>query len=370
MSVEGFEGSGLASTSPSRLSQSAEKSKLEQRKATPPTTRINTRLVTIPRTKGNQGNGGAPNHGALNNSMMSVGESQTFVKNVDVLRKFILDAALRLVTELNDRVDASEYTEIARSLVKIFQANVRSSLLIDWAISYEVNSYATKASPMLREDSLQTQIIAQYFTLVGEPYLRTILQYEVIKMVKSPNTSQSRKRTRKSASSILKVLCSSASQCPRAIGAVCYKLNHKITDKFPEQQNAIGLIASFFMLRFVCPAIVNPAQYGLLKEKIENGDITTLVSVAKLLQSLANAFQDENLNVGDEKDNRFLKSKSEKFKNFILSITSVYNVMQVSEMNEEEGVVVTVEEEKEALVSIQQFVAKSLQRPSSKPSNT
>lgn len=65
---------------------------------------------------------------------------------------------------------------------------------------------------VLREDSLCNQIIAQYFALIGSNYLRQLLRTEVLKIIRSPSTSD--KKVADSASALLKEICASISYCP------------------------------------------------------------------------------------------------------------------------------------------------------------
>lgn len=140
---------------------------------------------------------------------------------------------LQLVTQLSKRVDPADYNTIAQTLVKIFEANGKAMELLEWAIRQEIASSRTYPHPqpgrhllinpgrrdtvdqhtVLREDSLWNQIIAQDFTLIGGNYLRQLLRTEVMKIVRSPSTSD--KKVAESASLLLKEICASLSYCPR-----------------------------------------------------------------------------------------------------------------------------------------------------------
>jgi len=50
---------------------------------------------------------------------------------------------------------------------------------------------------------------------------------------------------------------------------------------------ALQKFASFFVLRFVCPAIISPVKYGVVKE-ISPQSVSLLINVSKIIQTLSN----------------------------------------------------------------------------------
>ena len=67
---------------------------------------------------------------------------------------------------------------------------------------------------------------------------------------------------------------------------LCYEMRRIVAAKFPEAE--LTPVVGFFFLRFVCPAIVSPYEYGVVPEQVPGPLRVQLVKVAKLLQSLAN----------------------------------------------------------------------------------
>ena len=58
---------------------------------------------------------------------------------------------------------------------------------------------------------------------------------------------------------------SHASQQKRELSSVLYILHKEIAKTFPNSHaSSSGIIGSFFMLRFVCPALISPARQGFI----------------------------------------------------------------------------------------------------------
>jgi hypothetical protein len=61
----------------------------------------------------------------------------------------LMSPKLQLVTQLGKRVDPADYSTIAQTLVKIFEANGKAMDLLEWAIRQEISSSGTPASRAL-----------------------------------------------------------------------------------------------------------------------------------------------------------------------------------------------------------------------------
>jgi hypothetical protein len=56
----------------------------------------------------------------------------------------LMSPKLQLVTQLGKRVDPADYSTIAQTLVKIFEANGKAMDLLEWAIRQEISSSGTR----------------------------------------------------------------------------------------------------------------------------------------------------------------------------------------------------------------------------------
>ena len=76
---------------------------------------------------------------------------------------------------------------------------------------------------------------------------------------------------------------------PMTFRCICKYLYTTVHEKFPEQ-GFFG-VAGFMFLRFICPAIVAPEAYGIIRDKISSKARRTLILVSKVLQNLANGIK-------------------------------------------------------------------------------
>jgi len=58
-------------------------------------------------------------------------------------------------------------------------------------------------------------------------------------------------------------------------------------------EDALRLFGSFLLLRFICPAIVSPKRYGLIKSDVSMQTQRALVLISKVLQSIASQVEFE-----------------------------------------------------------------------------
>jgi len=83
---------------------------------------------------------------------------------------------------------------------------------------------------------------------------------------------------------------------------------------------ALQKFASFFVLRFVCPALTSPVKYGLIKE-LSGHTTTLLINVSKIIQTLSNQqeFQEGSYMIAS---NDLIRDCAPKMMVFLTKITS------------------------------------------------
>eukprot|EP01125_Pyxidicula_operculata_P021774 TRINITY_DN862_c0_g1_i3.p1 TRINITY_DN862_c0_g1~~TRINITY_DN862_c0_g1_i3.p1 ORF type:complete len:412 (+),score=67.35 TRINITY_DN862_c0_g1_i3:589-1824(+) len=170
-----------------------------------------------------------------------------------------------------------------------------------------------KSETLFRGNSLITQVMSTFSKEVGTGYVQKMLDpvltylitacneglnYEVdplkfgkdhVKQIQSNNTNLE---------SLIKKLMNSIIQsleiCPPSIRFACKTLRESISNKFPEAKYIV--IAGFYFLRFVCPAVLNPSWNTDLSPTVRRA----LILATKVLQSAANsatALREEYLSV-------------------------------------------------------------------------
>lgn len=81
----------------------------------------------------------------------------------------------------------------------------------------------------------------------------------------------------------------SSEACPRSVRYICGCLQKSVLEKWPDERFVrTRVVSGFIFLRLLCPALLNPRQFGLVGEQPNPFATRSLVMVAKCLQNLAN----------------------------------------------------------------------------------
>lgn len=77
--------------------------------------------------------------------------------------------------------------------------------------------------------------------------------------------------------------------CPRSVRYICGCLQKAVIAKWADERFVrTRVVSGFIFLRLLCPALLNPRQFGLVSEQPSPAATRSLVMVAKCLQNLAN----------------------------------------------------------------------------------
>eukprot|EP01103_Thecamoeba_quadrilineata_P004991 TRINITY_DN14851_c0_g1_i1.p1 TRINITY_DN14851_c0_g1~~TRINITY_DN14851_c0_g1_i1.p1 ORF type:complete len:820 (-),score=166.25 TRINITY_DN14851_c0_g1_i1:271-2730(-) len=236
---------------------------------------------------------------------------QYLVNNVSILKSI-----LETFGENDDPI-------IWKSLTQIYIAYNRDFTLINLCTSRELDS-SQKESLLFRGSGVSIRILSEYVKIFGQGFLRDTLGPSIRKIalghslevdpcrLKPENSSElqlNRTELCKACQKIFDIIFNSSHQIPLRVKQVIRELNTKISKTFPNSFNRI--VGAFFFLRFVCPAIVNPEQFGIINEcSMENRRKLTLVT--KLLQNIANESYSEEKEPYMSYFNDFVKSNVDK----------------------------------------------------------
>jgi len=165
---------------------------------------------------------------------------------------------------------------------------------------------------ILREESLGSTILKTYwFSFEGKEYLKTIIRplvKEVCKLTKKQalevdpakvpeaTAKANLQKVIKIVSNFFNNFCQSYNLFPKDMESVLFVLYTLLTEVEGAKKSHLGLgysetalrlFGGFLLLRFICPAIVSPVKYGLVKNVTLTSQ-KSLVLVSKILQSIAN----------------------------------------------------------------------------------
>ncbi|KAI9778425.1 MAG: hypothetical protein M1839_008071 [Geoglossum umbratile] len=124
----------------------------------------------------------------------------------------------------------------------------------------------------------------------------------------------------------------STSRCPTELRKIFRHIRACAEDKYGDFLRTIAYssVSGFLFLRFICPAVLNPKLFGLLRDHPKPKAQRTLTLIAKSLQGLANMSSFGAKEPWMEPMNRFLTAHRQQFKEFIDTMCSVSPELDVS----------------------------------------
>lgn len=239
-----------------------------------------------------------------------------------------------LLTSLFDLIDPSDADRVGTSVVSIFSYLGREQDLFRHVIQQEVEA-TSSVSVLFRSNSMAIRLVSVYAKLLATPYLKSLLsplieetlsgdpsRFEVdpARLSAAPNAAAAAKKNQKTLHDMvikyLDAIFASLERVPRMMRRIAAMLVEHVESKFPgASEKAVG---GFFFLRFVCPAIVAPATFGLLDKHPSGPAHRALVLVAKVLQNAANATQFKETEM--ECFNTFLTAKQPELDQFLKAL--------------------------------------------------
>ncbi|KAI1425048.1 Rho GTPase activation protein [Xylaria sp. FL1777] len=121
------------------------------------------------------------------------------------------------------------------------------------------------------------------------------------------------------------IISASANKLPLELRGVLKYVRAVAEDRYGDFLRTVNYtsVSGFLFLRFICPAILNPKLFGLLRDNPRPRAQRTLTLIAKGLQALANLSSFGKKESWMEYMNKFLGHHRQSFKNFIDQLCSV-----------------------------------------------
>eukprot|EP01103_Thecamoeba_quadrilineata_P018301 TRINITY_DN68_c7_g1_i1.p1 TRINITY_DN68_c7_g1~~TRINITY_DN68_c7_g1_i1.p1 ORF type:complete len:731 (-),score=172.08 TRINITY_DN68_c7_g1_i1:208-2400(-) len=219
--------------------------------------------------------------------------------------EFYLVETIPLLSSILDSIGETDDNAIWKSLMQIFIIHKKDPTLISQCTAKELE-FTEKEDLLLRGGGVYIRILSEYVNIFGKYYVREVLGPSIRKIAKGvalevdPSRLKSeaqievnRHKLCKACQRLFDLISSSTQQIPLRVRQVLWELNDRIGKAFPNSFNRI--IGAFFFLRYICPAIVHPENYGIISDcSVESRRKLTLVT--KLLQNIANE------TIGEEKE--------------------------------------------------------------------
>ncbi|KAJ6238478.1 ras gtpase-activating protein [Anaeramoeba flamelloides] len=198
----------------------------------------------------------------------------------------------------------SSISKIANSLYNLSEYVGFTLPLLKMAISQQIQRTAS-AGTLFRANDVTTKMITRYVFIHGSDYINLILKKPINEFILlnldlevNPQkiSSMTTKKTQKIKNGMkhLKfwfnkfcdIVFDSMSHVPIGFRVVANCLKNEISKKFPD--NVISGIGGFFFLRFICPIIVDPTRFGLIKGNPNPIIARGLLLITTIIQALSN----------------------------------------------------------------------------------
>ncbi|CAG9772494.1 unnamed protein product [Ceutorhynchus assimilis] len=220
------------------------------------------------------------------------------------LQQLLLEPGLASVKTLAELCHADR-APLATALLRVFRAEGRETELLRELNTAEITR-ETETSTLFRAASLATTLMDLYMKAECGGFLQAAVLEIVLRLLESKQSAELNPAKMDSlddacnnAEFLLQVLdqvtlsiFTSPDACPRPVRYICGCLQKAAVAKWADERHVrTRVVSGFVFLRLLCPALLNPRQFGLVSEQPSPAATRSLVMVAKCLQNLANLIE-------------------------------------------------------------------------------
>ncbi|KAI1112999.1 Rho GTPase activation protein [Nemania sp. NC0429] len=196
-----------------------------------------------------------------------------------------------------------------------------------------------EANLLFRANTLLTQALEFHMRRLGKEYLEEVLGDKIVeineinpdcevdpsRIEKAEDLQQHWKLLIQLTTELWEVIRASASKLPHDLRSILKYVKAVASDRYDNFLRTVNFtsVSSFLFLRLICPAILNPKLFGLLRDNPRPRAQRTLTLIAKGLQALANMSSFGKKESWMEQMNKFLGHQRQSFKDFIDQLCSV-----------------------------------------------
>ncbi len=196
-----------------------------------------------------------------------------------------------------------------------------------------------EANLLFRGNSLLTQALEFHMRRLGKEYLNDTLADKILEINESdascevdPSKLQHGEDLQQHwaqliqfTTEIWKCIISSAARLPPELRHILKYIRAVAEDRYGDFLRTVThtSVSGFLFLRFLCPAILNPKLFGLLRDHPRPRAQRTLTLIAKSLQALANLSSIGKKETWMEPMNRFLTTQRQPLKDFLDDVCAI-----------------------------------------------
>ena len=196
-----------------------------------------------------------------------------------------------------------------------------------------------EANLLFRGNSLLTQALEFHIRRLGKEYLEETLASKINEINEmdpdcevDPSKIQSSEDVERHwnlliqlTTEIWECIASSAARLPPELRHILKYIRAVAEDRYGDFLRTVTYtsVSGFLFLRFLCPAILNPKIFGLLRDHPRPPAQRTFTLIAKGLQALANLSTIGKKETWMEPMNRFLNTQRQSFRDFLDTVCSI-----------------------------------------------
>ncbi|KAF7282565.1 hypothetical protein GWI33_002355 [Rhynchophorus ferrugineus] len=252
------------------------------------------------------------------------------------LQQLLLEPGLESVKTLAELCHADR-APLATALLRVFRAEGRETELLRELNTAEIGR-ETETSTLFRAASLATTLMDLYMKAECGGFLQAAVLETVLRLLESKQSAELNPAKMDSlddacnnAEFLLQILdqvalsiFTSPEACPRPVRYICGCLQKAAVAKWPDERHVrTRVVSGFVFLRLLCPALLNPRQFGLVSEQPSPSATRSLVMVAKCLQNLANLVEFGGKEPYMEVVNPFILKNKERMVVFLDQLSAV-----------------------------------------------
>lgn len=198
---------------------------------------------------------------------------------------------------------------------------------------------AGEANLLFRGNSLLTQALEFHMRRLGKEYLEEVLSDKIFEINEiNPDCEVDPSRIHHGdeleqhwsqlvhlTTEVWECIAESANRIPAELRQILKYVRAVAEDRYGDFLRTVTYtsVSGFLFLRFICPAILNPKLFGLLRDNPRPRAQRTLTLIAKGLQALGNLSTFGRKEGWMENMNKFLNTQRQSFKNFIDHVCSI-----------------------------------------------
>lgn len=272
----------------------------------------------------------------------------------DELAAYLLRSDMEAITAICGCASATDVDDLTKSLVYLFASEQRALDVMRVFIADEVTK-STSEGTLFRQNSVSSKMFNSYARLVGLPFVFGIFALPVnilqadakhadkqkgsgsegteMSALSGPMTMELDPTKLSEASDakvntlqlwlvaerLLSALLKSAPTFPPEFSSVLNDVNTLVSQKYTDEEAFRGM-GGFLFLRFLCPALMAPHFYGLLKDAPHETVQRQLILLGKVLQNLANNTLPGKKEAYMERLNSFIADNHERLVQFYASV--------------------------------------------------